>query len=151
MFARITVAVDGSPFAEHALSVAVDLARKYSSELTVLAVAPLVPIYVATAEPYVPTELIESEGKYYRQVADTAVARAQKEGLSKVTGVCLEGVIVDEILGFLERHPADLLIMGSRGLSTAKRLLLGSVSEGVLHHVGCPVLIVRGPPPTAKS
>ncbi len=151
MFEHITVAVDGSPHADLALTHALDLAKRYGSELTILAVAPLVPIYVATAEPYVPTELVESEGKYYRGVADAAVARAQKEGLGKVTGVCLEGVIVDEILGFIERHPTELLVMGSRGLSTAKRLLLGSVSEAVLHHVGCPVLIVRGPSPTAKS
>ncbi len=152
MFERIVVAVDGSPYAEQALTHALDLARKYASELTVLSVAPLVPIYVATAEPYVPTELIESEGKYYRGVTDAAVARAQKEGLSRVSGVCLEGVIVDEILGFIERHPTDLLVMGSRGLSTAKRLFLGSVSEAVLHHVGCPVLIVRGlPASTPKS
>ena len=151
MFEHITVAVDGSPHADLALTHAFDLAKKYGSELTILAVAPLVPIYVATAEPYVPTELVESEGKYYRGVVDAAVARAQKEGLTRVSGVCLEGVIVDEILAFIERHPAELLVMGSRGLSTAKRLLLGSVSEAVLHHVGCPILIVRGPTATGKS
>ena len=151
MFERITVAVDGSPFAEQALGVALDLARKYDSELTVVAVAPLVPVYIATAEPYVPTELIESESRYYRQVVDKAVDRAQKAGVTKVTGTCLEGVIVDEILGLIEHHPTDLLVLGSRGLSTAKRLLLGSVSEAVLHHVGCPVLIVRAASPTPTA
>ncbi|MCI4361140.1 MAG: universal stress protein, partial [Thermoplasmata archaeon] len=73
------------------------------------------------------------------------------EGLSSVTGVCLEGVIVDEIIGHLEQSPADLLVIGSRGLSTAKRLLLGSVSDAIVHHATCPVLIVRAEPTPAKT
>lgn len=152
IFGRITVAIDGSQFAAHALEVAADLAKKYGSELTILAVAPLVPIYVASTEAWVPTEVPESEIRHYREIVDRAVEQVKGEGLSAVTGVCLEGVIVDEILGYLDSHTADLLVIGSRGLGTAKRLLLGSVSDAVAHHVRCPVLIVRAPaaPPKPK-
>jgi len=150
MFGRITVAIDGSAFAAHALDVAIDLAKKYSSELTVLAVAPLVPIYVASTEAWVPTEVPESEIRHYRGIVDQAVDTVKERGLSSVTGVSLEGVIVDEIIGYLDSHPTDLLVIGSRGLGTAKRLLLGSVSDAVAHHVHCPVLIVRAPPAPAK-
>lgn len=150
-FGRIAVAIDGSPYAAHALEVAADLAKKYASELTILAVAPLIPIYVASTEAWVPTEVPESEIRHYRDIVDRAVAQVKAEGLSNVTGVCLEGVIVDEILGHLEGHPADLLVIGSRGLGTAKRLLLGSVSDAVAHHVRCPVLIVRAPPAPPKT
>lgn len=143
---RITVAVDGSKYAENALSFGIDLAKKYGGQLSVVAVAPLVPLYVSSTEPWVPTEVPQSEIAHYRQVLDAAVARAQKEGVPSVTGLCLEGVIVDELIAHLEHHPTDLLIMGSRGLSTAKRLLLGSVSDAVAHHVKCPVMIVREPP-----
>ena len=142
---RITVAVDGSKHADHALTFGIDLAKKYGGALTVVAVAPLVPLYVSSTEPWVPTEVPESEVSHYRQVLDGAVERAQKEGVASVSGLCLEGVIVDELIALLERHPTDLLILGSRGLSTAKRLLLGSVSDAVAHHVKCPVLIVREP------
>jgi nucleotide-binding universal stress UspA family protein len=143
---QITVAVDGSSFAEHGLDFAIDLALKYHSEVTILGVAPLVPLYVSTTEPWVPTEVPESEARHYRSVVDASVAKAKAAGVTGVTGVCLEGVIVDEMIAHVEAHPTDLLIIGSRGLSTAKRLLLGSVSDAVSHHVKCPVLIVRGPP-----
>ena len=143
MFERITVAVDGSPTAERALGVAIDLAKRYGSTLTVLGVAPLMPLYVSATEGWAPPEIPDTELKHYREVVDAGVARAVQAGLTKVTGVCLEGVIVDEIIGHLEKDPADLLVLGSRGLSTAKRLLLGSVSDAVVHHVTTPVLIVR--------
>jgi nucleotide-binding universal stress UspA family protein len=144
-FRRITACVDGSPHADRALDVAIDLAAKYGSEMTILAVAPLIPLYVASTEAWIPTEVPESEIRHYQDVVDKGVRRAESGGVKAVTGVCLEGVIVDEIIGHLDQHPADLLVIGSRGLSTAKRLLLGSVSDAVAHHVKCPVLIVRGP------
>lgn len=148
---RIAVAVDGSPHAERALDFAINLARRYDGELQVLSVAPLVPVFVSGAEPWVPPEIPETEIAHYREVVDKAVARAEKDGLSRVTGVCLEGVIVDELLGHLEANPPDLLVIGSRGLSAAKRLLLGSVSDAIAHHVSCPVLIVRPVPDAAPA
>ena len=143
--ARIAVALDGSEHANRALEFAIDLARRYGSALDVLGVAPLVPVYVAPAEPWIPAGVPESELAHYREVVDKGVLAAQNAGLTRVKGVCLEGVIVDELLAQLDANPPDLLVMGSRGLSAAKRLLLGSVSDAVAHHVRCPVLIVRPP------
>ncbi len=143
--AHIAVAIDGSPHGERALEFAIDLARRYSSELDVVSVAPLVPVYVSSTEPWVPAGVPGSELEHYRAVVEEGVAKAGKAGLGKVTGVCLEGVIVDELLAHLETHPPDLLVVGSRGLSTARRLLLGSVSDALVHHARCPVLVVRPP------
>ena len=151
LFRRICVATDGSPFASHAVDVAIDLAGRYAAELTILAVAPLVPIYVASTEAWVPTEVPESEIRLYQEIVDKAVERAKAAGLKAVTGVGLEGVVVDEIVGYLETNPTDLLVLGSRGLGAAKRLLLGSVSDAVSHHAGCPVLLVRSPAPPKPS
>lgn len=145
--AKITVALDGSPYADHALTYAIDLAKRYSASLTVMAVAPMVPLYLSSTEPWAPTEMPEGEVKFYKGLVDAGVGRAQTEGIASVTGVCLEGHVVDEIVAYLEANPADLLVLGSRGLSTAKRLMLGSISDAVSHHVKCPVLIVRGLPP----
>lgn len=151
MFERICVAVDGSAHAEQALDVAIDLARRYHSALTVIAVAPLIPTFVSPNEPWVPTGVPDEELRAYREVVDRAVDKARSGGIGTVTGVCLEGVIVDELVTHLDEHPADLIVMGSRGLSTAKRLLLGSVSESLLHHVQCPILLVRAPAALAKK
>ena len=141
-FRRIAVAVDGSRFAEAALGYGITVARKFASELVVLTVAPLA-TYVVATEPWVPTEILAAAG-----------ARARSEGVVSVSEVFLEGPVTDEIVGYLEKNPAELLIMGSRGQSAAKRLLLGSTSDAVLHHVACAVLIVRLPaaaPPPSPS
>ncbi len=140
---RITVALDGSPNSAAAFDYAIDLAKHYGSSLVILAIAPLVPVYVTSGEPYVPTAVPESELARYREIVETAIRTAESAGLTSVTGVCDEGVIVDEILSHLEEHPTDLLVVGSRGLSTARRILLGSVSTALVNHAPCPVLVVR--------
>ncbi|EQD43016.1 universal stress protein [mine drainage metagenome] len=151
---RIAVAIDGSPCAERALEAAIDLAQRYGAALAILSVAPIHSMYVSPTEPWVATQVLESDSGRYQKIVADAVAKAEAQGVASVTGVCLEGVVVDELLMHLERHPTDLLVLGSRGLSTARRVLLGSVSESVLHHVNCPVLIVRErptPPPAEPS
>jgi nucleotide-binding universal stress UspA family protein len=142
-FRRITVAIDGSPHGAAALESAVDLALKYESELVILSVAPLVPVYVVSSEPYLPSAVPDAELAPYRTIVKEAVKHAEAAGVSSVTGVCEQGVIVDEVLNHLERHPTDLLVVGSRGLSTARRLLLGSVSTALVTHAPCAVLVVR--------
>ena len=142
-FGRITVAIDGSPHSEEALGFAIDLARTYGSELTILAVAPLVPVYLPSSTPYVPAAMSDPEMGRYRELVDAAVKKAQTAGVSAVTGLCREGVVVDEILAQLETQPTDLAVVGSRGLSTAKRLLIGSISTALVSHAPCPVLVVR--------
>jgi len=142
-FARISVAVDGSKYAAKALEVAISLAKKYGSELTVLSVAPVEMVYVSASEPWVPAEVPEGEAKAFRAFVDSAVQTCRRAGVVAVNGVCLEGVITDEIIGYLEQNPSDLVIIGSRGSSAAKRLFLGSVTDAIVHHVQCPVLVVR--------
>lgn len=147
-FGRITVAIDGSPNSEDALETAIDLARRYGGELTVLSVAPLTPVYIPAGNAYLGTPISQTDTAPYQALVDSAVKRAQAEGLSSVTGVCEEGVVVDEILAFLESHPTDLVVVGSRGLSAAKRLLIGSISSALVTHAPCPVLVVRAHAPT---
>jgi len=149
-FRRITVAIDGSQNAHLALDSAIDLALHYQGSLVVVAIAPLPPVFVSSTEPYIPAAVPSSELERYRAIVEAAVHVAENAGVSSVTGLCDEGVVVDEILGLLERRPTDILVVGSRGLSTARRLLLGSVSTALVTHAPCPVLVVR-PPPTAPS
>jgi nucleotide-binding universal stress UspA family protein len=144
-FHRITVAVDGSPNAQAALDCAIDLALHYGGSLVVIAIAPLPPVYVSSTEPYVPAAVPRSEITRYREIVEAALRQAEAAGITSVTGLCDEGVVVDEILEHLARHPTDILIVGSRGLSTARRLLLGSVSTALVNHAPCPVLVVRPP------
>ncbi len=149
-FRSIAVAIDGSDHASAALSLAIDLARRYDARLTVVAVAPITPAMVMPNEPMLPPILPESTVPQFRGLVDAAVQRARSSGLRAVEGVCVEGAAVDELLSFLGAHPFDLLVLGSRGLSTAKRILLGSVSSALVNRAPCPVLVVR-PPSTTRS
>ena len=70
-------------------------------------------------------------------------ARAERHGVTKVTSECRQGIVVDQILRYLAQHPSDLLIVGARGLSASRRVVLGSVSDALVHDAACPVLVVR--------
>jgi nucleotide-binding universal stress UspA family protein len=145
---RITVAVDGSTHGAAALAAANDLAVRYGADLVILSVAPFVPAYVGPNDPFVAPTPVAAATDRFREVVEAAVKQAEAAGVTNVTGVCEEGVIVDEILDHLEQHPTDLLVVGSRGLSATRRLLLGSVSTALVNHAPCPVLVVR---PTAAT
>ncbi|MGA7477257.1 MAG: universal stress protein [Thermoplasmata archaeon] len=150
-FARIMVTIDGSPNSQDALATAIDLADRYGSELTILTIAPLVPVYLPSTNPYVSTTVTESQVPRYRELIDLAVKQAQESGVTAVTGLCHEGVVVDEILSFLDTNPTDLVVVGSRGLSATKRLLIGSISSALVTHAPCPVLVVRARLPTKPA
>jgi len=148
-FLRIAVATDGSETARVAVDIAVDLAKRYSADLLVIAVAPLPPVFSSPSEPLVPAAIPSNPVPRYQELVDTTVASARAAGLASVTGVCEEGVVVDEVLAQVASHRSDLLVVGSRGLSAAKRLVLGSVSAALVNHAPCPVLVVR--PPTTPG
>ncbi|MCL4308689.1 MAG: universal stress protein [Candidatus Thermoplasmatota archaeon] len=142
-FPTIAVATDGSVPANEALDVAIDLAKRYGSSLTVLAVAPLQPTFLAGSEAYVPPTPPVIDLPYYRRQVDGALAKARAAGIAEVKGLVMEGVPIDEILVYLKKHPPSLVVVGSRGLSRGKRLLLGSVSTAVVQGFKGAVLVVH--------
>jgi nucleotide-binding universal stress UspA family protein len=149
LFRRIAVATDGSEEAEAAVGVAIDLAKRYAADLLVIAIAPLPPVYTTPSEPLLPQTVPSDPVPYYRKLVDAAVARARAAGVSDVSGVCDEGVVVDGILAQVKNHGSDLVVVGSRGLSSVRRLLLGSVSTALVNHAPATVLVVRTPTPSA--
>jgi len=144
LFSRILVALDGSDYSLKALNFAVDLAKKYQSQLVLVHVVmrqiyainpPEAGILAGTA---IVREL-EAEGKAILAKGEETV-RAQ--GLP-VEIRLRQGVPAEELLRAAAEEKADLMVLGSRGLSQVKAFLLGSVSDKVSHHAKCPVLIVR--------
>jgi nucleotide-binding universal stress UspA family protein len=146
VFSRIAVATDGSEMGSAAVDVAIDLAQRYDAELLILSVAPPTAVLATPNGPFVATTVADDSAPRFRAIVEAAVERAQAAGLESVTGVCEEGVVVDEILDHVATDPPDLLVVGSRGLSTAQRLLLGSVSTALVTRAPCPVLVVRTKP-----
>ncbi|MGP8077927.1 MAG: universal stress protein [Thermoplasmata archaeon] len=145
-FRHIVVAYDGSAQARMALDRAIDMARTWSSRLTILTVYQYPILW--SAGPMIPPEPpVEAERKALREILDRAVRQAEERGLAQVRGELLEDHPAEAILHFAEQEHADLIVMGSRGYSATARLLLGSVSDAVIHHARVAVLVVRPPLP----
>lgn len=144
MFSKILVAVDGSLYAERALRFAVDIAKKYNAKLVIVhvilrrfyAVTPSEAGVLATT---VFVKEMEAEGK---EVIKKAEAYATAEGADSKT-VLVQGVPADEVVKIAGSEKADLIVIGSRGLTEVRAFLLGSVSDKVSHHSKCPILIVK--------
>jgi nucleotide-binding universal stress UspA family protein len=143
-FRHIVVAYDGSVQARLALDRAIDFAKTWSSRLTILTVYQ--PPVIWSAGPMIsPEPPGEAEKKALEDVLRRAVRTAEERGVSNVRGELLQNHPAEAILRFADVEHADLLVMGSRGLSPATRLLLGSVSDAVIHHAHVAVLVVRPP------
>jgi nucleotide-binding universal stress UspA family protein len=141
---RILLATDGSEQAELAVLRAVELADATDSELHVVHVG-VVPIFLQS---YPGT--LGYYGKLYEQIEEESKERLRKQSLrvkaagGTVAGTHLRmGQVALEIVALAEELGAGLIVMGCRGLGGVRRALMGSVSDSVVRHAHCPVLVVR--------
>lgn len=139
MLKKILVGYDGSPFAKNALNVALDLAKKYGAPITVIAVAH-VPDFADTKDEI--DGVLEDAKNFFAKVLEEAQKLAAAEGITVTTNV-IPGHPAEALVNLAEEENYDLIVLGARGLSGIKRYLLGSVSEAVVRHAHCPVLIVK--------
>jgi nucleotide-binding universal stress UspA family protein len=147
VFSKILVCCDGSAKSLQAAETAAEIARKFGSEVVLLSVYDPSRVPSATMGiPGGPLETVEDVGLY---AAEThSAVEHDTGGVFQMAGVPYRtrrelGHPVDRIISSAEDEHADLIVMGSRGIGGFERLLLGSVSEGVLRHAHCPVLSVR--------
>ncbi|HEU4494392.1 MAG TPA: universal stress protein [Rubrobacteraceae bacterium] len=146
---KVFLATDGSDEAEQAATTAINLARSTDSELHVLTVGPGYPTY----DVRVP-EVAEELRRQAQSILDEQVEKIEQAG-GEVAQAHLR--LAEDHPGF-ERHPSDdvvraaeeigagLVVLGSRGRGGMKRALMGSVSDSVVRHAHCPVVVVRGEP-----
>lgn len=145
---KILVATDGSEEADLALTTAADLAEKTDSELHVAFVFPTAvqlpyprPILARPAE--VQERELEAAMHQAQEFLDRQVERVKNEGVSVAETHLVRGQPDKEIVHIGEETGAGLIVMGSRGLGGIRRALMGSVSDSVVRHAHCPVLVVR--------
>jgi nucleotide-binding universal stress UspA family protein len=135
---KVLLATDGSKDAALAARAAVDVCEGTGAELHVVHVWFYVP--TARLRPFMRAEL----KKLGQEILDEGVKRVEESGGRLADAHLVEGRAADEILDLAERIGADLVVIGSRGLGPVGRIALGSVSEAVLLHSRCPVLVLRG-------
>ena len=143
-YQKLLVATDGSQYSLAAASEAVGIAKRCGAELLVISVVPS-----ETASPFdiVHTEMqheMISQKEFHegeKNVNDLLVI-AKQEGVS-VVGQIVEGRPYEAIVETAREKGIDLIVMGSHGRTGMERLLMGSVTERVVGHADCAVLIVK--------
>ena len=137
---RVVVGVDGSPESEAALRFAADEAKLRGALLRVVcAWEPSASGYLGEA--FAPTtDAFDRAEHYAEDVLRAALEQLQPESL-EVEAVAGEGGPAAVLLE--QAADAELLVVGSRGLGAAKRIMLGSVSADLAHRASCPLVIVR--------
>lgn len=142
-FSRILVAIDGSAHAEKAFRYAMTLAQKFDSKVIVIHV--MSPPVAGGGMGHFPVqEAVRMTFESVDNLMSKFSSIAQNEfGFSVEAKIAKGGAIADEILKAAESSEADLVVMGSRGLTGLKELVLGSVSSAVVHRAKVPVLTVK--------
>jgi len=136
---QILCPLDFSDVSRHALDHARAIARQYASTLTLLHVCPLMPAAAAAPGlPLVPVPMpthtvLDSMQRFAETEVGTGIPMQFEIG---------EGDAASEILDRAASMPSDLIVMGTHGRSGFERLVLGSVTERVIHKAKCPVLTV---------
>ena len=141
MFKRILVAIDASDYSQLILPAAIEVASKFGSTVFVLHVA----------------EHDHGRAVSYSLESPADATRVVGNGVKMIrdAGIEVKGAVHDVAVGHVSRDivntaaavEADLIVMGSRGLSDVQGILLGSVTHRVMHLAQLPVLVVRGPIP----
>ena len=118
MYKRILIATDGSKTASQAVAIGADVAKNVGAEA----------LLVFVGEP----------GKGEKVLSDAAQAVG-----GKAKTISVQGDPADKILETAENENVDLIVVGNKGMTGAKRFLLGSVPNKVSHHAPCSVMIIR--------
>jgi nucleotide-binding universal stress UspA family protein len=145
MFARIVVGTDGSETAKQAVREATELAKYTGATLDVVsAFEPVASSRLREERLQAPSDIEHAVNPHEDVNAILAEAeRDVNESDVKVRTFARQGEAADAILDVAEEENADLIVVGNKGMTGAKRFLLGSVPNKVSHHAPCSVLIVR--------
>ena len=155
MFKKILVPLDGSEHSLRALEIAVQIAKGFDGKITLINVysVNVQPIFMpeptTLTTPGVPiltpadfSKVVEVARRNAGSILTDGERRVEAEGV-KVEKLLKEGHTVEEILKTARESKFDLIVIGARGVSKIREMLLGSVSDGVIRNAPCPVLVTK--------
>ena len=150
-FSKILVPIDGSEPSFHAARVAVNIANKFNSELIIIyvVVSPSKSEYANLTGLVTPKQIdmiIENAKKesrnWFKKIEDKV--KEENSNIKISMKVLLTGIaIYGEVIQFAQQENIDLIVIGTRGSSGIKKLLLGSTASGVVTYANCPVLVTK--------
>ena len=155
MFQKILVPLDGSEHSLKALERAAEIAKRFHGKITLIHAysIPVQPLMVPEPSTIgslsIPiltgaeaSKMAEAVRKLGNRILEDGEQKVKAEGV-QVEKVLAEGHAVQEIVRVAKEGDFDLIVVGARGISHIKEILLGSVTDGVIHHARCPVLVVK--------
>ena len=149
-FSKILVALDGSEISIKAAVYAIDIVKKNKSQLIALTVLDIsTPRRISSSFITAPTyglKELEEKRKEAQQWLDKFEKLASKENNVKLKSEIIEDPISrvgSSIVDYAERENVDLIVIGSRGRTGFKKMLLGSVASDVVTYAHCPVMVVK--------
>jgi nucleotide-binding universal stress UspA family protein len=148
MFSSIVVGTDGSETAREAVRQATDLAKSIGASVhLVSAYEPVSDLRLREEQQQAPRDVEHSINprEDVEKILEEAAEKVKDEGV-EVQTYSREGDPADAVLDVAEERGADLVIVGNKGMTGARRFLLGSVPNKVSHHAPCSVMIVRTTP-----
>lgn len=143
-FKKILVPIDFSSHSDKAVEAAVELARAFDGELHLVHAYSMPMAMVGPYDYQIPANILGD-------LRDSAARRVDEEAKKltdagvKVNALIAEGVATQVITDAAEQIGADLIVMGTRGLTGLKHAVLGSVTERTIRHAPCPVLTITDP------
>ena len=139
LFDKILVPLDGSEHSICALEKAVQIAKKFDGKITLIHVYSVSYFVITPTQIYRYVQAIRKNGA---NILADGKKRDKAEGI-QVETLMREGHSVEEILKMVREGDFNLVVIGARGISRIKEILMGSVSDGVTKHASCPVLVVK--------
>ena len=149
---KVLVAIDGSPASFDAADYAIMLAKQQNSQLFLLHVLHPAEYYSSLQffeikQPNDSRELIEQAKREANKWFDIIRKKIEEDRLEKQikieTTIIVSTATVDSILDYAEDKDVDLIVVGTRGRSGIKKLLLGSTASGIVTYSSCPVIVVK--------
>jgi nucleotide-binding universal stress UspA family protein len=125
-FHRLLIASDGSAYSQTAWKLAMSMAKRAESELVAVSVAPE------------EGDIIQAKAIIHQMLTEANRAKLPLKGVNPQGLAADEGIVHQAI-----KNEVDLIIMGSRGLTGLKKLVMGSVTERVIGQSPCPILVVK--------
>lgn len=146
LFSKILVGIDGSQESIDASRYAISIAKRYKSELIAIFVHTYGIRSVSSTFITAPTygvEKFEEEKKAAQELLDRIKSECHEEGMELGTKIVEGSTVEAAIVDYAEREGINLIVIGTRGRSGFKKLLLGSVAMGVITYSHCPVIVIK--------
>ena len=143
MFKNILVPFDLSSQSTRAFKVAVDVAKKYNSKITILTCIEGDAWHHKYYDAKADSELIKKQEKVSKKYLEKLEVFVVKNKVPIASNIIASKSVVKDIVTFAKSRKHDLVVIGSHGRTGFDKLLLGSIANGVSQKIRCPVLIIK--------